>query len=160
MGDNEACRDHKKPVTLWAKSVTPLHQTPKRALGTSLSKSPKKGSRLPLQRVPQDQIATTDVKQDIKAGPYTVQRLPPCQAPQNKTATMAKVNTEAGPSHSVITRILLVVAGNKDLLVLPPILREIFEELTLLFDNGDSTIREPDTSDEESKHHKLGWPDE
>ena len=87
-------------------------------------------------------------------------KLPPRRAPQNQTAATAGVNAEAGPSRSVIAGIPLVVAGNEDLLVLPPIPREIFEELTSLFDDDDSSIRNPETSDEESKRRKFGWPDE
>ena len=147
-------------MTPRAKSVAPPRQTPKRALDTSPSKSPKKGSRLPPRRVPQNETATTDVKRDAEAGPYTVHKLPPRRAPQNQTAVTAEVNAEAGPSRVVVAGIPLVVAGNEDLLVLPPIPREIFKELTSLFDDGDSSIRDPETSDEESKRRKLGWPDE
>jgi hypothetical protein len=73
---------------------------------------------------------------------------------------MAATANEAGPSNSIITGIPLVVTRNEDLLVLPPIPRDIFKELTTLFDDCDSPLKGPDTSDEESKHHKMGWPEE
>jgi hypothetical protein len=105
----------------------------------------------------QNQTATTDVKCDTEAGPSTGRRLPPWQAPQNKTAAMAN---EVGPSNSVITGTPLVVTRNEDLLVLPLIPRDIFKELTTLFNDCDSPLKGPDTSDEESKHCKMGWPEE
>jgi hypothetical protein len=57
----------------------------------------------------------------------------------------------------VITGIPLVITENEDLLVLPPIPRDTYEELTTLFDDCDSPLEDPDTSDEELKRRKFGW---
>jgi hypothetical protein len=65
-------------------------------------------------------------------------------------------NAEAGPSRIVVTGTPQVVAG-LDLLVLPPIPREVFDELTSMIDNPDSSCTEPETSDKEAKAHKFGW---
>jgi hypothetical protein len=54
---------------------------------------------------------------------------------------------------TVVTRTPQVVTGS-DLLVLPPIPREVFNELTSMFDNPDSSLMEPEMSDEEAKAHK------
>ena len=158
-GDNVERKDREKPETPRAKSVLPPRQTPKRVLDISPSKSPKKGRRLPPRRVPPNQAATT-AEVNAEAGPSKVLKLPPRRVPQNQTAATTGVNAEAGPSRSVIAGIPLVVTENEDLLVLPPILRDIFEELTSLFDDCDSPFEGPETSDEESKRHKFGWPDE
>ena len=140
------------PETPRAKSVLPPRQTPKRALSTS----PRKGLRLPPRRAPQNQAATT-AGVNAEAGPSEVRKLPPRRVPQNQKAATTGVNAEAGPSNSVITGIPLVVTGNEDLLVLPPIPRDIYEELTTLFDDCDSPLEGPETSDEESKRRKFCW---
>jgi hypothetical protein len=81
-------------------------------------------------------------------------RLPPQCAPQN-LARLA--NTEAGPSHLIVSGSPHVVATKHDLLVLPPIPREVFEELTTMFSGPDSTLVEPGTSNEEAKARNIGW---
>jgi hypothetical protein len=75
---------------------------------------------------------------------------------------MTAANAEAGPSLScvAITGTPQVVTGNEELLVLPPMPREIFDELTTMFDHPDSSLTDPDTSDKESKQRKFGWPDQ
>jgi hypothetical protein len=77
-------------------------------------------------------------------------RLPPWRAPQN----MQPANTEAGPSCLVVTGSPHVVAETRDLLVLPPMPREVFEELTSMFDDPNSILREPGSSE---KACKYGW---
>jgi hypothetical protein len=86
-------------------------------------------------------------------------RLPPRRAPRKQQDTTA-ADAEAGPSCVVITGTPQVVTGNEELLVLPPMPREIFEELTTMFDHPDSSLTDPDTSDDESKRRKFGWPDQ
>jgi hypothetical protein len=82
-------------------------------------------------------------------------RLPPCRAPKNQQPATV-VTTEAGPVPSGLT-----VAGytqfvsGEDLLVLPPLPRDVFEELMTMFDGADS-LTELETSDEEAKRRKFG----
>ena len=82
-------------------------------------------------------------------------RLPPRRAPKNQRPATV-VTTEAGPVPSGLT-----VAGytqfvsGEDLLVLPPLPRDVFEELMTMFDGADS-LTELETSDEEAKHRKFG----
>ena len=67
------------------------------------------------------------------------------------------MTTEAGPVLSGLT-----VAGyaqfvsGEDLLVLPPLPRDVFEELMTMFDGADS-LTELETSNEEAKRCKFGW---
>ena len=81
-------------------------------------------------------------------------RLPPRHAPKNQQPVTV-VTTEAGPVLSGLT-----VAGyaqfvsGEDLLVLPPLLRDVFEELMTMFDGADS-LTELETSDEEAKRRKF-----
>jgi hypothetical protein len=44
-----------------------------------------------------------------------------------------------------------VITGNEEVLVLPLMPREIFKELTTIFDHPDSSLTDPDMSDDESK---------
>ena len=81
-------------------------------------------------------------------------RLPPRHAPKNQWPATV-VTTEAGPVPSGLT-----VAGyaqfisGEDLLVLPPLPRDVFEELMMMFDGADS-LTELETSDEEAKRRKF-----
>jgi hypothetical protein len=78
-------------------------------------------------------------------------RLPPCHAPQN-LARLA--NTKVGPSRLVVSGSLHVVAETRNLLVLPPMPREVFDKLTSMFNDPDSTLKEPGMS---KKACKYGW---
>jgi hypothetical protein len=95
---------------------------------------------------------------------------------QKGRKTAQASNTEAGPSrdqkggktpHAPIAKASLpplkvagkarVVSGNEDLLVLPPIPRDIFKELTSLFADVDSqtgSTTEPETSEDEIERRK------
>ena len=75
-------------------------------------------------------------------------RLPLQHAPHPTTTA----NTEAGPSHVVITSTPKLVSGN-DLLALPPIPIDIYHELTSMFS---SIKNEQGMSNEEATHHKFG----
>ena len=81
-------------------------------------------------------------------------RLPPRHAPKNQWPATV-VTTEAGPVPSGLT-----VAGyaqfvsGEDLLVLPPLPRDVFEELMTMFDGADS-LTELETSNEEAKRRKF-----
>jgi hypothetical protein len=93
-------------------------------------------------------------------------RLPLLCAPENllKRANAAKAeaakavaaNAVAGPSRLVVTGSPQVIAG-QDLLVLPPMPREVFDELTSMFDDVNSSRTEPETSDAGAKRRKCGW---
>jgi hypothetical protein len=67
---------------------------------------------------------------------------------------MQSANAKAGPSRLVVTRSLHVIAETHDLLVLPPMPREVFEELTSMFDDPNSILKELGSSE---KTRKYGW---
>jgi hypothetical protein len=67
---------------------------------------------------------------------------------------MQPANAKAGPSRLVVTGSPHVVAETHDLLVLPPMPREVFEELTSMFDDPNSILKELGLSE---KAHKYGW---
>ena len=81
-------------------------------------------------------------------------RLPPRHAPNTQWPATV-VTTEAGPVSSGLTvaRYAQFVSG-EDLLVLPPLPRDVFEELMMMFDGADS-LTELETSDEEAKRRKF-----
>jgi hypothetical protein len=117
--------------------------------------TPRAVDKLPLQRTPK-RGPTPSPRFKDSARP---RRLPPLRAPENllKRANAAKAvaaNTVAGPSRLVVTGSPQVVAG-QDLLVLPPMPREVFDELTSMFDDVDSSRTEPETSDEEAERRKY-----
>jgi hypothetical protein len=76
-------------------------------------------------------------KSSVQSQRMPMHRLPLLHAPENllKRANAAKAevaNAEAGPSRLMVTGSPQVVAG-QDLLVLPPMPREVFNELTSMF---------------------------
>ena len=83
-------------------------------------------------------------------------RLPPCHAPKNQLPVTV-VTTEAGPVPSglTVTGYAQFVSG-EDLLVLPPLPRDVFEKLMMMFDGADS-LTELETSNKEAKRCKFGW---
>ena len=83
-------------------------------------------------------------------------RLPPCHAPKNQRPA-TDVTTEAGPGPSglTVTGYAKLVSG-EDLLVLPPLPRDIFDKLMTMFDGNTDSLTEPETSDEEAKRRKFG----
>ncbi|KAN0128006.1 hypothetical protein V8E53_014183 [Lactarius tabidus] len=83
-------------------------------------------------------------------------RLPLLHAPENLLKRANAAKAVAGPSCLVVTGSPQVIAG-QDLLVLPPMPREVFNELTSMFDNVDSSCTELETSDAGAKRHKCGW---
>ena len=85
---------------------------------------PAKSGRLPPRRAPKLDMKSTQKGANV---PAFSGKLPPRRAPQAAGA-------EVGPSRLVLTGCPQQVTG-EDLLVLPPIPREIFKELTSLFDN-------------------------
>ena len=110
--------------------------TPKKAASPKKVLTPKKavspqfkaiGTRLPLRRAPKNQRAATDVT--TEAGP--------------------------GPSGLTVTGYAKLVSG-EDLLVLPPLPRDVFDELMTMFDGNADSLTEPETSDEEAKRRKFG----
>ena len=104
--------------------------------------------RLPLQRVPKKALSLK------KVSPYKYGgRLPPWHALHPAT----DANTEAGLSCVVITGSPKLISGN-DLLALPPIPIDIYQELTSMFGGIDCSNGrdEPGMSDEEATHHKFG----
>jgi hypothetical protein len=137
-GVEDVCKEKEKSVTPHAVDKLPLQRTPKRGL------------------TPSPQFTPSPRFKD-SARP---RRLPPRCAPDNlRRANAAKAeaaNAEAGPSRVVVTRTPQVVAG-LNLLALPPIPRDVFDELTSMFDDPDSSRKEPEMSDEEAKARKFGW---
>ena len=83
-------------------------------------------------------------------------RLPPRRAPKNQRP-VTDVTTEAGlgPSGLTVTGYAKLVSG-EDLLVLPPLPRDVFNELMTMFDGNADSLTEPETSDEEAKRRKFG----
>lgn len=85
-------------------------------------------------------------------------RLTPRRAPKNQRPA-TDVTTEAGPglSRLTVTGHAKFVSG-EDLLVLPPLPRDIFDELMTMFDGvASDSLTEPETSsDEEAKRRKFG----
>jgi hypothetical protein len=67
---------------------------------------------------------------------------------------MQPANAKAGLSCLVVTRSLHVITETHNLLVLPPMPREVFEELTSMFDDHNSILKEPGSSE---KARKYGW---
>ena len=113
----------------------PKIHTPKKAASLKKALTPKKavspqfkaiGTRLPLRRAPKNQWPATVVT--TKAGPV--------------------------PSGLTVAGYAQFVSG-EDLLVLPPLPRDVFEELMTMFDGADS-LTELETSDEEAKRRKFG----
>ena len=119
----------------------PPRRAPKKAASLKKALTPKKALSLKKAMSPQFRAIGT--------------RLPPHCAPKNQRPATV-VTTEAGPVPSGLT-----VAGyaqfisGEDLLVLPPLPRDIFEELMTMFDGADS-LTELETSDEEAKRRKFG----
>ncbi|KAN0142031.1 hypothetical protein V8E53_000493 [Lactarius tabidus] len=140
-GIEGVCKEKEKPATPHAVDQLPLQHTPKRGPTPSPRFTPS----------PQFKASARPC------------RLPPLHAPENllkranaEAAKAEAANAEAGPSRLVVTRSPQVVAG-QDFLVLPPMPREVFDELTSMFDNVDSSCTEPETSDEGAKRHKCSW---
>jgi hypothetical protein len=134
-GVEGVCKEKEKPATLRAVDKLPLQRT--------LKRGPTPSPRFKASARPR--------------------RLPPLRAPENllkranaEAAKAEAANAEAGPSHLVVTGSPQVVAG-QDLLVLPPMPREVFDELTSMFDDVDSSRTEPETSDEGAKRRKCSW---
>ena len=100
-------------------------------------------------------ISAETVYKDTE-NPGTPQRLPPCRAPKNQRPA-TDVTTEAGPGPSglTVTGYAKLVSG-EDLLVLPPLPRDVFDELMTMFDGNADSLTEPETSDEEVKRRKFG----
>ena len=88
------------------------------------SDMPARPGGLPPHCAPKLDVDATQKGPDV---PAFLGRLPPRHALQ-------AVGAEMGPSHLLLTRCLQPVTGG-DLLVLPPMPLEIFEELTSLFDD-------------------------
>ena len=137
------------PYTDADKPRTPQRLPPCRALKIHTPKkaaSPKKALTLKKALSPKKAVSP-----QFKA---IGTRLPPRHAPKNQWPATV-VTTEAGPVPSGLT-----VAGyaqfvsGEDLLVLPPLPRDVFEELMMMFDGADS-LTELETSDEEAKRRKF-----
>ena len=128
---------HRLPPRRAPKILTPKKAiSPKKVLTPKKALSPKKavspqfkgiGTRLPPRRAPKNQRPATDVTSE--AGP--------------------------GPSGLTVTGHAKFVSG-EDLLVLPPIPRDTFEELMTMFDGTADSLTEPETSDDEAKRRKFG----
>ena len=88
------------------------------------SDTPARPGGLPPRRAPKLDVDATKKGPDV---PAFSGRLPPRRAPQ-------AVGAEMGPSRLLLTGCPQPVTGG-DLLVLPPMPLEIFEELTSLFDD-------------------------
>lgn len=123
------------------------------------SAAPRSVDKLPLQRTPKrgptaSPRFTPSPRFKDSARP---RRLPPRRAPENLARlAAAKAEALAGPSRLEITGSPQVVTG-QELLVLPPMPMEIFNELNSLFDYPNNSLTDPETSDEEAKARKFGW---
>ena len=119
----------------------PPRRAPKKAASLKKALTPKKALSLKKAMSPQFKAIGT--------------RLPPRCAPKNQRPATV-VTTEAGPVPSglTVTGYAQFISG-EDLLVLPPLPRDVFEELMTMFDGADS-LTELETSDEEAKRRKFG----
>ena len=82
-------------------------------------------------------------------------RLPPHCAPKNQRPA-TDVTTEAGPGPSGLTVTgYAKLVSSEDLLVLPPLLRDVFDELMTMFDGNADSLTKLETSDKEAKCRKF-----
>ncbi|KAH8976372.1 hypothetical protein EDB86DRAFT_3097135 [Lactarius hatsudake] len=80
---------------------------------------------------------------------------------KTKYPPVKQAKVEVGPSHVQVTGYLQQVSGGDDLLVLPPIPRDIYDELissydllTLSYNDVNSLATEPETSEDEQERHR------
>ncbi|KAH8976903.1 hypothetical protein EDB86DRAFT_2838796 [Lactarius hatsudake] len=82
----------------------------------------------------------------------------PCDPRCKQTGKVPKkqAKAEAGPSRLVVTGYPQQVSGGQDLLVLPPIPRDIYDELTSSHNGLNSSLTEPETSKDEQERRRMG----
>ena len=122
-------------------SISAVDQLTEPPLSTSAknvckdAEEPGSPLRLPPRRVPKNLTLKKARSPRKSVSPWKPgSRLPPRCAPCPTTIA----NTEAGPSHVVITSSPKLISGNT-LLALPPIPVDIFDELTSMFGGIDSS---------------------
>ncbi|KAH9018101.1 hypothetical protein EDB85DRAFT_2154729 [Lactarius pseudohatsudake] len=82
----------------------------------------------------------------------------PCDPRCKQTGKVPEkqAKAEAGPSRLVVTGLPQQVSGGQDLLVLPPIPRDIYDELTSSHNSLNSSLTEPETSEDEQERRQKG----
>ncbi|KAH9003252.1 hypothetical protein EDB83DRAFT_2533501 [Lactarius deliciosus] len=82
----------------------------------------------------------------------------PCDPRCKQTGKVPEkqAKAEAGPSRLVVTGYPQQVFGGQDLLVLPPIPRDIYDELTSSHNGLNSSLTEPETSEDEQERRRIG----